>query len=136
MIAARHSPVAQQAALQAQARRLARDAAAAQGQQPQRGSAARAAAAGSAPGADPRAADARAHAEARAPRSSCGRARARRAATLPKIGRNDPCHCGSGKKYKNCHMKDDQAVPNGLGFPGSVWAEGAAGASPGWELRG
>mgnify|MGYP001567620153 FL=1 len=20
-----------------------------------------------------------------------------------KIGRNDPCHCGSGKKYKNCH---------------------------------
>src|SRR5438034_1807180 len=19
-----------------------------------------------------------------------------------KIGRNDPCHCGSGKKYKNC----------------------------------
>ncbi|MDR0511072.1 MAG: SEC-C domain-containing protein [Rikenellaceae bacterium] len=18
-------------------------------------------------------------------------------------GRNDPCHCGSGKKYKNCH---------------------------------
>ena len=21
----------------------------------------------------------------------------------PKIGRNDPCSCGSGKKYKNCH---------------------------------
>lgn len=21
----------------------------------------------------------------------------------PKIGRNDPCHCGSGKKYKQCH---------------------------------
>jgi len=21
----------------------------------------------------------------------------------PKIGRNDPCHCGSGKKYKKCH---------------------------------
>jgi preprotein translocase subunit SecA len=21
------------------------------------------------------------------------------------IGRNDPCHCGSGKKYKNCHGK-------------------------------
>lgn len=20
----------------------------------------------------------------------------------PKIGRNDPCSCGSGKKYKNC----------------------------------
>ena len=25
----------------------------------------------------------------------------------PKIGRNDPCWCGSGKKYKNCHMKQD-----------------------------
>jgi preprotein translocase subunit SecA len=27
----------------------------------------------------------------------------------PKVGRNDPCHCGSGKKYKNCHMREDQA---------------------------
>ena len=25
--------------------------------------------------------------------------------TEPKIGRNDPCSCGSGKKYKNCHGK-------------------------------
>lgn len=24
----------------------------------------------------------------------------------PKIGRNEPCPCGSGKKYKNCHGKD------------------------------
>jgi preprotein translocase subunit SecA len=24
----------------------------------------------------------------------------------PKIGRNDPCPCGSGKKFKNCHGKD------------------------------
>jgi SEC-C motif-containing protein len=23
----------------------------------------------------------------------------------PKIGRNDPCPCGSGKKYKHCHGK-------------------------------
>jgi uncharacterized protein YecA (UPF0149 family) len=22
-----------------------------------------------------------------------------------KIGRNDPCPCGSGKKYKRCHGK-------------------------------
>ncbi len=21
----------------------------------------------------------------------------------PKVGRNDPCPCGSGKKFKNCH---------------------------------
>ncbi len=24
---------------------------------------------------------------------------------FPKVGRNDPCPCGSGKKYKNCHGK-------------------------------
>ena len=24
----------------------------------------------------------------------------------PKIGRNDPCPCGSGKKYKNCHGRE------------------------------
>jgi len=24
-----------------------------------------------------------------------------------KLGRNDPCWCGSGKKYKNCHMRQD-----------------------------
>jgi preprotein translocase subunit SecA len=29
--------------------------------------------------------------------------------TGPKIGRNDPCPCGSGKKYKKCCMKKDIA---------------------------
>jgi preprotein translocase subunit SecA len=24
----------------------------------------------------------------------------------PHVGRNDPCPCGSGKKYKNCHGRD------------------------------
>jgi len=24
-------------------------------------------------------------------------------AKVEKVGRNDPCPCGSGKKYKNCH---------------------------------
>ena len=23
----------------------------------------------------------------------------------PKVGRNDPCPCGSGKKFKHCHGK-------------------------------
>ncbi len=27
---------------------------------------------------------------------------------MAKIGRNDPCYCGSGKKYKHCHMRADQ----------------------------
>jgi len=25
-----------------------------------------------------------------------------------KLGRNDPCWCGSGKKYKDCHLQADQ----------------------------
>ena len=27
----------------------------------------------------------------------------------PKVGRNDPCPCGSGKKYKKCHGSGDEA---------------------------
>ncbi len=26
----------------------------------------------------------------------------------PRLGRNDPCWCGSGKKYKHCHQRQDQ----------------------------
>lgn len=26
---------------------------------------------------------------------------------MEKLGRNDLCHCGSGKKYKNCHMNSE-----------------------------
>lgn len=25
-----------------------------------------------------------------------------------KLGRNDPCHCGSGRKYKRCHLDEDK----------------------------
>lgn len=25
-------------------------------------------------------------------------------------GRNDPCHCGSGKKYKQCHLDKDETA--------------------------
>ena len=36
------------------------------------------------------------------------------------IGRNDPCWCGSGKKYKQCHMRSDEGrapAPAGGGQP-------------------
>jgi preprotein translocase subunit SecA len=33
--------------------------------------------------------------------------------TAPRVGRNDPCPCGSGKKYKKCHMLIDQGVGSG-----------------------
>jgi len=42
---------------------------------------------------------------ARAPRRQAPVRRER-----PKIGRNDPCWCGSGKKYKKCHMAADQSA--------------------------
>lgn len=30
-----------------------------------------------------------------------------------KIGRNDPCPCGSGKKYKNCCLrKETMSIPD------------------------
>jgi hypothetical protein len=28
---------------------------------------------------------------------------------VKKIGRNDPCHCGSGRKYKDCHLPIEEA---------------------------
>ncbi|MEG2164477.1 MAG: preprotein translocase subunit SecA [Bacteroidales bacterium] len=28
----------------------------------------------------------------------------------PKIGRNDPCPCGSGKKYKSCHGRNENEI--------------------------
>ncbi len=36
---------------------------------------------------------------------------------MAKIGRNDPCPCGSGKKYKKCHLGDERA-------PGDAGSEG------------
>jgi preprotein translocase subunit SecA len=33
--------------------------------------------------------------------------------TAPRVGRNDPCPCGSGKKYKKCHMQSDEGVETG-----------------------
>jgi hypothetical protein len=31
---------------------------------------------------------------------------------MKKVGRNDPCFCGSGKKYKNCHELSATSVAN------------------------
>ncbi len=33
-------------------------------------------------------------------------ARPRPITAQPRVGRNDPCPCGSGKKYKNCHGRN------------------------------
>ena len=35
---------------------------------------------------------------------------------MKKIGRNDPCPCGSGKKFKNCHLgREDELSLDGMG---------------------
>jgi hypothetical protein len=34
---------------------------------------------------------------------------------MPKVGRNDPCPCGSGKKYKACHGRLDRSSSSGNG---------------------
>ena len=31
-----------------------------------------------------------------------------RASQIDRLGRNDLCWCGSGKKYKHCHYREDQ----------------------------
>lgn len=36
-----------------------------------------------------------------------------------KIGRNDPCQCGSGKKYKKCCM-DKQNLNQNAAQPGTL----------------
>ena len=30
--------------------------------------------------------------------------------TNPKLDRNEPCWCGSGRKYKQCHMAFDEKI--------------------------
>ena len=34
---------------------------------------------------------------------------------IEKVGRNDPCPCGSGKKYKNCCLQKEQQKKSPLG---------------------
>ena len=33
-----------------------------------------------------------------------------RASGTKRPGRNEPCHCGSGKKYKHCCLEKDEAL--------------------------
>ncbi len=44
-------------------------------------------------------------------------ARPRRTVAAPKVGRNDLCPCGSGKKYKVCHLESEENPGWKLGSP-------------------
>jgi hypothetical protein len=50
------------------------------------------------------------------------------------LGRNDPCRCGSGRKYKHCCLQQDEATARAASTDaaaGSPNAEvGAAGGTP------
>ncbi len=51
-----------------------------------------------------------------------------------KIGRNDPCHCGSGQKYKKCcSAKDDAARSAELAAQAAARAAAIAEAPEGEE---
>jgi hypothetical protein len=45
-------------------------------------------------------------------------------------GRNDPCHCGSGKKYKNCHLDQDEAAARAARAKAAEEAAAEAPAAP------
>ncbi|MEO5341696.1 MAG: SEC-C metal-binding domain-containing protein [Magnetococcus sp. MYC-9] len=46
--------------------------------------------------------------------------RPKRSVAAPRIGRNDPCPCGSGKKYKQCHLEQEERPDWKLGSPTPV----------------
>ncbi|MBF0147644.1 MAG: SEC-C domain-containing protein [Magnetococcales bacterium] len=46
--------------------------------------------------------------------------RDRRTSQPPRIGRNDACPCGSGKKFKQCHLGQENTVAWKLGSPTPV----------------
>jgi hypothetical protein len=43
------------------------------------------------------------------PRGAGGPTAAPFVRAVPKVGRNEPCPCGSGRKYKHCHGTLQQA---------------------------
>lgn len=46
------------------------------------------------------------------------------------LGRNDPCHCGSGKKYKHCCLEKDEAAERAARAKEVEEAPAAAASAP------
>jgi hypothetical protein len=46
-----------------------------------------------------------------------------------KLGRNDPCWCNSGKKYKKCHLDREKETPARRGKWTHIFGRGARAAS-------
>ena len=55
---------------------------------------------------------------------------------MKKIGRNDPCPCGSGRKFKNCHLgREDELNPEGMGEFSLEMSARITGLPPVWYGR-
>ena len=52
------------------------------------------------------------------------------------LGRNDPCHCGSGKKYKQCCLSKDEAAERSARAKAAEKAEKAEKAEEKAEEKG
>ena len=52
--------------------------------------------------------------------------------TTPRPGRNEPCHCGSGRKYKQCCLPKDEAEAAKVRAAAAAEA-GEAGTAPAGE---
>jgi len=60
-----------------------------------------------------------------------GGGQAQPARSAKTLGRNDPCWCGSGKKYKQCHMRSDEGhAPVGGGQTQAAQGKQPAGKQP------
>ena len=46
---------------------------------------------------------------------------------VPQLGRNEPCHCGSGRKYKKCCLEKDAGRLRSEREAGPMATGGAAG---------
>jgi preprotein translocase subunit SecA len=71
-----------------------------------------------------------------------GQAQPARKSAKAELGRNDPCWCGSGKKYKQCHMRSDQgrepavAAADGNGQPAQPAAVAGRNGGSGKQQKG
>ncbi len=63
------------------------------------------------------------------------RPQAAKPAAMPKVGRNDPCPCGSGKKYKHCHGRSEQQGAPTPAPVGAAPAPKGARPNPGKKRR-
>ncbi len=51
------------------------------------------------------------------------------------LGRNDPCHCGSGRKYKHCCLEKDEAAARAASAEAAASSPPSSNAKPATAAR-